>query len=201
MMCPFYDKNENQRAKKATVCLESRTPDQFLSFTHRSQLHFLQPALIVGASGMLLVVVIDPVVKSAHRSVAQLREEDVLERGAANLAASARIQTEPDRLQQIAMRLRIERDLLLALQKGHGVPHQRPGQQGVHEGGLLVALHGRDVFVDAGVLFVVVVELAHGGHGRIGVQADLVDGDETGVRKMYVIQVSQMSYISYIMSG
>lgn len=167
-------------------------------YAYRAQIGLLQPALVVGPSRLLLEVVVDPVVEAAHRAVAQLRQEHMLERRAADLAAAARVQAKPDGLQQLAMRARIGSDFGLLLQKLHGVPHQRMGEQRIDELVLLGALHGGDVLIDAGVLLVVVVQQPHFGDGRIGVEGGLVDGDEAAVMYMFFLYSNDAELLKII---
>lgn len=49
--------------------------------------------------------------ESADGAVAQFGEEDVLECRAADFALAARVQIEPDGLEQVTMRLRVQGDL------------------------------------------------------------------------------------------
>lgn len=126
------------------------------SYTYTSQIHLFDVALIVDAAGLLLIVQVDPVVQSDHRSIADFVEEHVLEAGAADFAVASRVQMEPNGLQQIVVRFRIGRDDSLLLEEQHSVAHHRGGQEGIYKVVFLLLFHRGDVFVNHRVHLVVV---------------------------------------------
>lgn len=150
---------------------------------HVSQIDFLCPSFVVQIAFFLSFTHVDPIMQSHDASIFHLGQENMLEPATSNLSHATRVQIKPNRLQQLTLGLRVRRYDSLLCQKAHGMsvkwrkmtvkwrfharwwcefrPHNCCGHYGFNEVVLLLTLDGRDVFVNKGILLVIVIHRLH----------------------------------------